>query len=278
MPSPLHRSSPDGLPFGAPDHHRTHGDDTPCRCPRCGWLGIFRDSRTHKSTDSDPNKLQTSNVCPCCIPEISVQKLRQKGLDALRQQHARLLKPGFQARGDRGERREQIERFFERIGQPLPQPLGPITVPATTPLHYLGGMAALNLPSPTGTGDWHMEQTFFRQREKRSRSFISGVGCPTDTTPMLGDAGIYDCTAMLDELGIPHESAVAYAASHARACADLVLSAVMHDLPSDFVTLDDWMPRDSDKQQVFDLLAKALDYLTAEQKDKVLQWQRRNAL
>ena len=69
--------------------------------------------------------------------------------------------------------------------------LSPITVPATSRLRYLGGMAALNLPSPTGTGDWHMEQTFFRQRDKRSRSFISGVGCPTDTTPLLGDAGVY---------------------------------------------------------------------------------------
>ena len=276
MPSTLHGPSSEGPLSGAPDHRCVPNGDTPCRCPRCGWLGTFFDTRKYQFTDSDSNKLQARNVCPHCSPKTSVQQLRQKGLDALRQEHALLLKPGFQARGDRGERRDQIERFFERIGQP--PLLGPITVPATTPLHYLGGMAALNLPSPTGTGDWHMEQTFFRQREKRSRSFISGVGCPTDTTSMLSDAGIYDCTAMLDELGIPHESAVAYAASHARACADLVLSAVMHDRPLDFVTLDDWMPRDSDKQQVFDLLAKALDHLTAEQKDKVLQWQRRNAL
>lgn len=152
----------------------------------------------------------------------------------------------------------------------------PITIPATSRLRYLGGTAALNLPSPTGTGDWHMEQIFFRQREKRSRSFISGVGCPTDTTPMLGDTGVYDCTATLDELGIPHESEIAYAASHARACADLVLTAVLHGEQPDFVVLDDWMPRDGDKQQVFDLLAQALGYLTAEQKDKVLEWQNGN--
>lgn len=147
-----------------------------------------------------------------------------------------------------------------------------ITLPATSRLCYLGGKAALNLPSPTGTGDWHMEQTFFRQREKRSRSFISGVGCLTDTTSMLGDAGVYDCTATLDELGIPHESEVAYAANHARACADLVLASVMRGVSPDFVALDDWMPRDSDKQQVFDLLGMALGHLTAEQKDKVLGW------
>jgi len=102
-----------------------------------------------------------------------------------------------------------------------------ITVPATSRLRYLGGMAALNLPSPTGTGDWHMVQTFFGPRKKLSRSFISGAGCQTDTTSILGDAGVYDCSEVLDELGIPYEGDVAYAASHARACADLVLAAVL---------------------------------------------------
>src|SRR6218665_891737 len=95
--------------------------------------------------------------------------------------------------------------------------LSPITVPATSRRRYLGGMAALNLPAPAGSGAWHMEQTLFRQPENRSRSFISGVGCPTHTAAILGDAGVYDCTARLDELGIPYESPFAYAASHARA-------------------------------------------------------------
>lgn len=50
-------------------------------------------------------------------------------------------------------------------------------------------MAALNLPSSTGTGDWHFVQTFERERQHRSRSFISGAGCLTDTSGLLGDAG-----------------------------------------------------------------------------------------
>lgn len=154
--------------------------------------------------------------------------------------------------------------------------IAPITIPATSRLRYLGGMAALNLPSPTGTGDWHMEQTFFRSREKRSRSFISGVGCPTDTTSILGEAGIYDCTAVLDEQGIPHESAVAYAANHARATADLVLAAVLRSESPDFVVLDDWMPRDSDKQQVLDLLATADAHLSDAQRCVLAAWRRRN--
>ncbi|WP_216085959.1 hypothetical protein, partial [Shigella sonnei] len=125
-------------------------------------------------------------------------------------------------------------------------------IPATSlhPLRYIGGMAALNLPSSTGTGDWHFWQTFERERRHRSRSFISGAGCPTDTTALLGDAGIYEASELLRTLGIRFEGRTAYAASHARACADLVLAAVMRGLSPDFVTLDDWMPREIDKQAV----------------------------
>lgn len=153
-----------------------------------------------------------------------------------------------------------------------------VTIPVTSPFHYLGGMAALNLPSPTGTGDWHMEQTFFRSRETRSRSFISGIDCATDTTPILGDTGVYDCTALLDELKIPHVEGVVYAANHARATADLVLSAILRNESPDFVRLDDWMPRDNDKQEVFDLLVIALKQLQPEQQQRVLAWQKKNTI
>lgn len=152
----------------------------------------------------------------------------------------------------------------------------PIIIPATSKQRYLGGMAALNLPSATGTGDWHLQQTFFRPRRKRSRSFISGFGCQTDTTSLLGETGIYDCTKVLSELGIPYEGAIAYAANHARAIADLVLSAVQRGESPDFVVLDDWMPRDSDKQQVFALLMQVLEYLPAEQQEKVFVWKIKN--
>ncbi len=150
-------------------------------------------------------------------------------------------------------------------------------IPATSlhPLRYIGGMAALNLPSPTGTGDWHFWQTFERERRHRSRSFISGAGCATDTTALLGDAGIYEVSELLRTLGIRFEGGTAYAASHARACADLVLAAVMRGLSPGFVTLDDWMPREIDKQAVHDLIDRALPRLDATQAEAVKAWQSR---
>lgn len=155
---------------------------------------------------------------------------------------------------------------------------GVITIPATAKGRYLGGMAALNLPSLSGTGDWHFEQTFFRPRSKRSRSFISGQGCPTDTNSFLGDEGIYDCTNILLKLGIPYERSPVYAANHARAIADLVLDAIMRDHSPDFVVLDDWMPRNTDKQQVFGMLVKAIKCLSTQQKKQVLDWRKRNSV
>ena len=147
-------------------------------------------------------------------------------------------------------------------------------IPATSlhPLRYIGGMAALNLPSPTGTGDWHFVQTFERERKRRSRSFISGAGCLTDTTGLLGDAGIYEASELLRVLGIKFEGGTAYAANHARACVDLVLAAVMRGLSPDFVRLDDWMPRESDKRAVYDLIDRALPRMDAMQAEAVKAW------
>ncbi len=148
-------------------------------------------------------------------------------------------------------------------------------IPATSlhPLHYICGMVALNLSSSTGTGDWHFAQTFKRERRHRSRSFISGHECATDTTALLGDAGVFDATALLHSLQMPCEGGVAYAASHARVCADLVLVAVMRGESPDFVRLDDWMPRDADKRAVHDLLEIALPQLNAANAATVKAWQ-----
>lgn len=151
-------------------------------------------------------------------------------------------------------------------------------IPETSPTRYLSGMAALNLISPNGTGDWHMVETFFRAHEKPSRSFIAGAGCETDTMALLGDAGIFECSEVLDAMGIRRPPGKAYAATHARAIADLVLSAVLHGGSPEFVQLDDWMPADSDKHEVFDLLAIAHSKLTEAQLHMIKEWEVWNAV
>lgn len=153
-----------------------------------------------------------------------------------------------------------------------------IAIPKTSRSRYLSGMAALNLPSPNGTGDWHLVETFFRPRQQRSRTFLAGFGCETDTNSYLADHGIYECSAIMDELQIPHPQGEVYAANHARAIADLVLGAVLSDGSPDYIQLDDWMPSESDKKEVFDLICMAFSKLNPEQQHKVKVWQQKNSI
>ena len=87
---------------------------TPCRCPRCGWLGTIHDAEAYQPLAH----LEPLNICPRCATETEVQPLEPKGLDGLYREYALLLKPGYQHEGDRAERRAQLERFFEHIDHP----------------------------------------------------------------------------------------------------------------------------------------------------------------
>jgi hypothetical protein len=173
------------------------------------------------------------------------------------------------------ENKQLQARLEAGLEEAAPTPIPPTSL---SPLRYLGGIAALNLPLPEPTGDWHMIETFFRPQKNgwRPRSFISGVGCETDTVAFFGDEGIYDCTETLDKLGIPHESAVAYAANHARATADLVIVSILSGESPNYVVLDDWMPRDSDKEDVHYFLDQARPHLTAEQQVALRAWVAKN--
>lgn len=82
----------------------------------------MHDTHEYRPTDTDFNELDAIYVCPRCAPEIEVQKLGQKGLDGLRQEHSLLLKDSYQKDATteaKNERRSHLARFFEHIGQPL---------------------------------------------------------------------------------------------------------------------------------------------------------------
>lgn len=89
--------------------------ESPCQCQRCGWLGTIRD--THELL-TEP----TQNICPRCATETVVQRLRQKGLDGLREEYRLLPKMSYAkhlSNEERSERMVQLERFFEHIDAPL---------------------------------------------------------------------------------------------------------------------------------------------------------------
>lgn len=150
--------------------------------------------------------------------------------------------------------------------------------PQTTQGQYLGAIAALNIPSGRGTGEWQMTSMLFGPHPSdKLGEYICGDGNKLNTNPLLGDAGVFDCADKLKELGvILDDGCVVYAANHARAVADLVLSAAQSG--SDGATiarryqLAEWMPKDEDKQEVFELLAQAAHKMLPEHAHAVAQW------
>ncbi|WP_091827740.1 hypothetical protein [Marinobacterium iners] len=146
-----------------------------------------------------------------------------------------------------------------------------VVVPATPAGQYISGIAALNIPRPEGTGDWHFARAF-KPRSRKPRTFLMGDGCPEDTRPWLGEAGIEDVTAIVESMLVPHESPRTYAASHARAIADLVLVATKRNQPLDHIHIDDWMHTQDQKEQVYELLSYAKGKLESDQWRRLQEW------
>lgn len=147
----------------------------------------------------------------------------------------------------------------------------PIKIPETSKTRYLSGITALNIMSSAGTGDWHVEQTFFTPHTKRGRSFIAGDNCETNTNEILGTLGIYECSAILKEMGIPCNEPV-YAADHARAIVDMLYIAVIKNNDLSGIVLDEWMPTTSDKNKVIILVQGVLLCLTDIEQQRLLTW------
>ncbi|ANF24897.1 hypothetical protein MT1_0358 [Pseudomonas sp. MT-1] len=147
-----------------------------------------------------------------------------------------------------------------------------IVIPQTTRNRYLSGIAALNLPSAAGTGDWHFLQTFFVQRSRRSTGFICGLGCEIDTTAFLGDVGVFECSKLLKSLDIEFVGDAAYSANHTRAVADLVIAAIRIGRNVDHLCIDDWLPKMSDKERLIAMLQQAYSNMNEELRQALNVW------
>lgn len=131
------------------------------------------------------------------------------------------------------------------------------TIPETSPTCYISGVAALNIISGRGTGDWHEIRNFLRPRKRVPSEFLVEKNSAFDPFPYFGNDGIFECGSVLQRMGVLHEIKLVYAATHARAIADMVLGCVLSNESPEFIALDDWMPKESDKREVRNLLARA---------------------
>lgn len=123
-----------------------------------------------------------------------------------------------------------------------------LSLPATSPEHYLTGQAALNVPSDDGDfADWHFTEVFL---SGRGRFVVAGENF-IDTTPLLGTYGIRECADVLREHGlqIPEHEKV-YAANHVRAVLDLVLSALEKGQVPSHITVDDTLDSEASRRDL----------------------------
>jgi len=153
-----------------------------------------------------------------------------------------------------------------------------LAIPQTSPTRYISGIVALNIPSESGTGDWHQSSIFFVPRLKTPGSFIIELGQPFDPSELLGGVGIYDASPVLDSMRINHPEGPVYAASHARAIADLVIISLLRGTYPDHIDLDEWMPQDNDKAAVFALLRRASQKCDNKIVDALNKWINTNTL
>ncbi|MDP9025540.1 MAG: hypothetical protein M3N13_09225 [Candidatus Eremiobacteraeota bacterium] len=127
--------------------------------------------------------------------------------------------------------------------------------------------------SGNGSGDWHEVRNFFVARKRTPRTLIVEQGCDgVGLFKILGSVGIIDVAQTLRRMGIDHPHAIVYAANHSRATMDLVLDCVLSGEDPAFVALDDWMPRDSDKREVIELIQLATPKLSIVEIGEVYGW------
>ncbi|HAD30066.1 MAG TPA: hypothetical protein DCE77_00690 [Methylophaga sp.] len=145
----------------------------------------------------------------------------------------------------------------------------------TSPKFYLSGLASLNIPSPSGSGDWHFQSVF--SENGYTRGFYAGIGAEVNTISLYESNGIEECGQVLKNLGIVFDGDKAYAATHPRAIADLIADSLLRDKQASFIVLDDWLNDSQDLLQLNLLLDKLSNNLTAAQLRLLESWKNRES-
>jgi hypothetical protein len=146
----------------------------------------------------------------------------------------------------------------------------------TSKENYITSIAALNIPSQDGTGDWHFSACFIQHEDIKPSQHIAGIDT-ISTYNQLGDYGIYDCFDILKKYGaspLPEKTNI-YAANHYRAVTDMVYHLVQNEQDIlKTVILDEWFPEPSEKETVYQLLEKMRPELTAEKWERIKAWKK----
>ena len=146
----------------------------------------------------------------------------------------------------------------------------------TSKENYITSIAALNIPSLEGTGDWHFSACFVQHGDIKTSQHIAGIDT-VSTYSQLGDYGIYDCFDILKKYGaspMPKKMMV-YAANHYRAVTDMIYHLVQNEQDIiKTIILDEWFSAPSEKEVVYQLLEKMRIELTTEKWGRIEEWKK----
>jgi len=123
-----------------------------------------------------------------------------------------------------------------------------ITLPATTPEHYLTGTSAMTIPDgEVAFVNWHFVDTFL---EGRASFRIAGRNFP-DTSPLLGSTGVRECSAILRQSGVTlPPGRMFYAANRDRALLDMILGNLRQGRRPDHLRIADFSDTEADAEHL----------------------------
>lgn len=144
----------------------------------------------------------------------------------------------------------------------------------TTPDNYITAIAALNIPSDEGTGDWHFFENFMIHDDVIPTQQVAGIDT-LSTKQWLGNTGIFDCHEILLECGVSLLNKKVYAANHYRAIADMVYDNVKRGYSiKDTISLNDWLPELHEKKKIYELVDRFHTDMSEEEWSKIEEWKK----
>lgn len=147
------------------------------------------------------------------------------------------------------------------------------TSPLMSNVSYYSGTVALNLYDSKDSGDWHSSIAVKSIESGNSKSpfFIINNNAKLNTIEYLGLDGIVDYSKELMQMGIKNFNNVVLVAKPYRAVADMLLYSIVNNRNSSFIEVENWIPKRSEKLEVFKILNNAKDKLSNIQKKQLTQ-------
>ena len=154
-----------------------------------------------------------------------------------------------------------------------------VTIPKTSPAHYISDKPALNIPAPEDTtGDWHFDNMFFDVTGEGEPLplILTGEGESLNTNHIFGSYGIHECSAALIKRGItlPEGMTEVWAANHFRAVLDMAYESLVEHGAVMRLTCaaEDYFDTAEQKRELLTKALEMLPYLTPAQGAALQSW------